>query len=154
MVIPQMTDLYHTGLVVDDIHGAMASLGAAFGVEWTEPIHTTTPVRTRAGVVERESIVSFSRGAGHHLELIQQVFGGVWVPADGSPRLHHLAFWVDDLAAESARLTELGMPVCVTGLGDGPVASFAYHDAGQGSLFIELNMKSKRDRLYEMIDHR
>jgi catechol 2,3-dioxygenase-like lactoylglutathione lyase family enzyme len=148
-----MTDLYHTGLIVDDIEKARQSLGAAFGVEWTEPSHTTAPVRTPEGVVERESIICFSRGNGHHLELIQQVFGGVWSPEDGRPRLHHLAFWVDDLEAESARLEALGMPVVVTAMGDRPVASFVYHDGGQGSLFLELNMREKRDRLYEMVGH-
>jgi catechol 2,3-dioxygenase-like lactoylglutathione lyase family enzyme len=148
-----IADLYHTGLVVDDIDAARRSLGEAFGIEFTEPVHSKSPVRTPNGVVERESLVSFSRGSGHHIELIQQLFGGVWAPDDGGPRLHHLAFWVDDLHAESARLEALGMPVIVTAgaAGEATVSSFAYHDPGLGALFLELSPRTKRDQLYEMI---
>jgi catechol 2,3-dioxygenase-like lactoylglutathione lyase family enzyme len=146
-----MADLHHTGLVVDDIDEARRSLGAALGVEFTEPVRSSAPVRTPDGVRERESLVCFSRGAGHRIELIQQVFGGVWAPAGGEPRLHHLAFWVDDLEAESARLESLGMPLVVTAAaGDAPVNGFAYHDPGVGALFFELNPRSKRRALDEM----
>ena len=147
------TDLFHTGLVVDDIEAARRSFGAAFGIEFTEPVHSSHPVRTPNGVVERESLVSFSRGGGHHIELIEQVAGGVWEPSGGRPRLHHLAFWVDDLQAESARLEALGMPLVVTAAGQEPVSSFAYHDPGAGALFFELSPRTKQAQLYEMIGH-
>jgi hypothetical protein len=150
--MPSMADMYHTGMVVDDLESAMRSLHEAVGAEWSEPRRAAMPVRTSRGVIERESLVAFSRGEPPHIELIQQVFGGVWVPADGSPRLHHIGFWVDDLAGESARLEALGLRRCVTAPGDGPASSFAYHDGGQGGLFIELNDRSKREMLYRVIN--
>ena len=152
MTLHGMHDLYHTGLVVNDLQEAMRTMTAAVGAQWAEPVHATLPVRTPHGIVERESWVTFSTGEPHHIELIEAVWGGVWVPDDGGPRLHHLGFWVDDLQAESARLEGLGLPLRVTGVGGEGAISFAYHDAGQGALFLELNSRSKRTQLYEWLE--
>jgi hypothetical protein len=140
-----ISELYHTGLVVDDLRTAMKAFSAALGVEWAGPVTSTAPVRHHErGIVERESLVAFSRGGPQLLELIQPLAGGLWDPPS-APRLHHLGFWVADIAKESARLAELGMPVVLDG------GSFVYHDSGQGSLYFELNCKSRQALTFAFI---
>ena len=140
-----ISDLYHTGLVVDDLRSAMQSFTKALGVEWAGPVASSAPLRhCERGLVERESLVAFSRGGPQLLELIQPISGELWDPP-GAPRLHHLGFWVDDLAAESERLVALDMPVVLHG------GSFVYHDTGQGSLYFELNCRSRQARTFAFI---
>jgi len=137
-----LSDLVHTSLIVNDMATARRSLSAAYGCEWSEPTHYTAPVRTPAGVVDQDSITCFSLDNSHRLELLQPVYGGIWPQDDDRPRLHHLAFQVDDLELESARLEALGMPVVLTGIGDAPVAGFVFH-GGPGSLFTELTVSHR-----------
>lgn len=40
------------------------------------------------------------------LEIIESVPGTHWLPADGS--VHHIGYWSDDVAGDSARLADLG----------------------------------------------
>lgn len=59
--------------------------------------------------------------------------------------LHHVAYFVDDLEAETARLAEKGIPV-ITRVYSGPGgAGFAYFDLRQngGNILIELMQRRK-----------
>jgi catechol 2,3-dioxygenase-like lactoylglutathione lyase family enzyme len=72
-----------------------------------------------------------------HLELIQAVPGTTWTVVPGRA-LHHLGYWVDDLAATCRALEEQGLPLELCG-GDDPAAPtrFGYH-LGPDGLRIEV----------------
>jgi catechol 2,3-dioxygenase-like lactoylglutathione lyase family enzyme len=137
-MIAGLTDFFHTGVVVDDMQRATAEMSKAFGFEWAEPTEILAPVRLHDGVVQAHRWVTYSIGGAHAIELIQQADGEIYVPTDGSQRLHHLGFWVDDLTAESRRLESLGMPVRMMGPAHADQPYFAFHDGMLGGLFIEL----------------
>ena len=73
-------DQFHVGIVVDDLHAALAELTELFGYEWC------------------------AQTSG---ELIQSVPGTPWVPAPSSG-LHHAGYWSDDTAADAALLVSRG----------------------------------------------
>src|SRR4051812_45661960 len=147
-----MAGLWHPGLIVDDLDAAMAAYSDILAVEWASPKRNQTPVRGPQGIVERETWLTYSLGEGHHIELIWEVAGGVWSPASPQPRLHHMGFWVDDLQAESARLVAKGYALHLTGPAEEGALHFAYHDAKQGALFIELNMASNRPTVLDWVE--
>lgn len=99
-------DLYHVGLVVDDIDAAAARLTAAAGYHWTAPLAYTISVTTEGGDIDVPLRFVYSIEAPH-LELIEQVPGTLWTAAPGQPA-HHLGYWVDDLGAAAADLQRAG----------------------------------------------
>lgn len=125
-------DYYHTGIVVPDITEAMASLEASGGYRWTNPMSYVLPLRTADGIAEFTSTFVYSLQAPH-LELIQEAPGSPWIASPGSA-IHHLGYFVDDLA-ESARLLERnGFTFEATaGTGPGALALFAYYVNGSGT---------------------
>ena len=79
-----------------------------------------------------------------HLELLQSQPDGYYA-APGGSHLHHVGRWVDDLAAESARLAEQGLAVEALGVGpDGTVpAMFAFHRGDHG---VRLELVDRANR--------
>lgn len=49
----------------------------------------------------------------YHVEIIQSVPGTLWKPVAGSG-IHHLGYWSDDVAADSAELAADGVDVAAT----------------------------------------
>jgi hypothetical protein len=78
-----------------------------------------------------------------HIEIVQAVPGTIWdAPA---PVLHHMGYWVPDLAVASGALNAAGSPVEVHGVdGAGVITTFAYHRGADG-LLIELTDGSRRE---------
>jgi catechol 2,3-dioxygenase-like lactoylglutathione lyase family enzyme len=102
-------DLFHTGIRVPDLEEAMVELGEGLGVTWAEtrenPAQTLwTPTD---GLQEIHLRYTYSAEAPQHVELLHGTPGSFW---DGDDRTgaHHLGIWVDDVAAETGRLVELG----------------------------------------------
>ncbi|MDG2026039.1 MAG: VOC family protein [Acidimicrobiales bacterium] len=127
-------DLFHTGIVVDDLDDTLARLTAAVGYRWCEKICLPSQITTADGQeIEMESTFCYSMG-GPRLEIIQATPGTIWEPATSG--IHHLGYWSDDVAADSARLVEHGM---VRELHGGPedAPMFAYH-RGQVGPRIEI----------------
>ena len=106
MTVLQPTDLYHVGLIVDDIDAAAERLTAVNGYGWTKPVEATLTITTADGDYEVPFKFVYSLQAPH-LELIQQVPGTIWAPVAGTAA-HHLGYWVDDLAAAAAGLEQAG----------------------------------------------
>jgi catechol 2,3-dioxygenase-like lactoylglutathione lyase family enzyme len=96
-------DYYHTGVVVPDLDAAMARLSALGGYQWINPLTYTLPFRTANGTRELTSTFVYSLQSPH-VELIQQVPDSPWIAAPGNS-VHHLGYFVDDLA-ETARTLE------------------------------------------------
>jgi hypothetical protein len=139
MTDSRMPRVFHTGLIVHDLEQAMRDYGRAFGYTFAEPAETSSMLQTPRGLLPRRSIATFTLEGPHRLELIQQVDPTAWAAAEGGPRLHHLGYWVDDLAAESARLIALGFRQQIHGLGDdGGIGRMSYHVDPNGGLYLEL----------------
>ncbi|MCK9904159.1 hypothetical protein CC117_29955 [Parafrankia colletiae] len=104
--ILQPADLFHTGIVVDDLVVARKELGSVLGVTWYEG-GATVRLRTQEGTRSVSTAYVLSREGTHHVELVQSIEGTLWATA-APGHAHHLGYWVDDLAAATEALEALG----------------------------------------------
>jgi hypothetical protein len=86
-------------------------------------------------------LVQFSAAGPPYVELLQGDSGGPW-DAGGRPRLDHLGYWVDDRAAERARLEEAGFAAI-----DYAASAAHYHVLPRTGLRVEPIDTRQRDRL-------
>jgi Glyoxalase/Bleomycin resistance protein/Dioxygenase superfamily len=124
MTILQPTDLYHVGLIVDDIDAAAKRLTAVNGYGWTKPVEAVVAITT----AERDYEVPFKfiySLQAPHLELVQQVPGTIWCTMPDTAA-HHLGYWVDDLATAAAGLEQAGYRQEARPAGD-ELSMFAYY---------------------------
>lgn len=153
MTHPQMTGLFHTGMVVRDLDLAMADLTEAFGFSWAPPARSAGNLHSPAGLAFRESRLTFSLEGPHHIELVEQVDSTAWQHGTGGPMVHHLGFVVDDLPAEVERLNRIGFKSeFVQEASDGGMGGFSYHYNHHGGLWLELvasSVKALTDRWIE-----
>ncbi len=125
-------DLYHTGIVVPDLEAAMARLGALAGYRWIKPLSYTLPFRIADGVHEFTSTIVYSMQAPH-VELVQEVPGSPWIAAPGGA-VHHLGYFVDDLAECGKGLEDNGFSLEMTADVPGSeLAMFAYYVDAAGT---------------------
>ncbi|CAO5165332.1 VOC domain-containing protein [Frankia sp. AiPs1] len=99
-------DLFHTGIVVDDLEAAREELGSVLGVTWYEG-GATVRLRTRDGTRAVSTAYVLSREGTHHVELVQSIEGTLWTAVTPG-HAHHLGYWVDDLAGATEALEALG----------------------------------------------
>jgi len=128
--------VYHVGFVVPDLEEGIATMTEVLGVPFTEPIDLAglqlmTPEGPRDEVLR---LAYTTRPA--NVELIGTVSGTLW-DFDDAHRGHHLGVWSDDVQAEAARLTALGMPALWWGVGTEGRWMFSYHLTPYG-MYIEL----------------
>ena len=124
MTILQPTDLYHVGLIVDDIDTAAKRLTAVNGYGWTKPVEAVLAVTTPERDYEVPFKFIYSLQAPH-LELIQQVPGTIWAPVPGNAA-HHLGYWAADLTVTAAALEDAGYRQEARPAGD-ELSMFAYY---------------------------
>jgi hypothetical protein len=104
-------DLYHTGIVVDDVDSALQWLTEMAGYQWCHPIAIEQTVTTPRGQVAIPLRIVYSQSEPR-LEIIQAIPDTVW-SADTSG-IHHLGYWSDDVEADVGLLCAGGMRVEVT----------------------------------------
>ena len=122
-------DQFHTGVVVPDLEAALAELTALFGCEWCDEVRVDQPVRLPTGDTTVELQFRYSRSTPRR-EVIQQQPGTLWMPADSG--LHHLGYWSDDVAADSAALEQAGNVHEASGTGPDGSPTWAYHRSPTG----------------------
>ena len=88
-------DLFHTGIVVDDLDAAQEEFGRLLGVTWLEGGGKVRMV-TAEGESRAVTKYAISAEGPHHVELVQSVPGTLY-EANGSNRAHHVGYWVDDV---------------------------------------------------------
>jgi hypothetical protein len=135
-------DLFHTGIVVDDLETAKDELGGQLGLTWFEG---GAAVRLLGGGGTRTVSTSYalSREGPHHVELTQSIDGTLWEAA-APGHAHHIGYWVDDVEAASAVLTEGGSPrVARVGMDDDGPPMCAYHRMPTG-LYVEVVSRALR----------
>ncbi|HWE70351.1 MAG TPA: VOC family protein [Acidimicrobiales bacterium] len=99
---------HHIALAVPQLEAGMAEVGGALGLTWRPVQQTDTTVRDADGVVHPAPVrVTYSAGAAPAVEVFEAIPGTPLDVPVGSP-FHHVGVWVDDLAAESARLEAAG----------------------------------------------
>jgi hypothetical protein len=124
-------DLFHQGIVVDDLEGTLAGLTALFGYEWCDEMGGPTKVTLPTGEAVVDLRFAYSRSVPR-LEIIRSVPGNpLWQPAAGSG-IHHLGYWSDDVPGDSAALTKAGYDLEAAGTGPDGLPYWAYHRGPSG----------------------
>lgn len=138
-------DIYHFGVVVQDIEASMQDLGARLQLTWAPLQRREQLVRTGDGEPVAEHIAfTYSVQGTPHLELIESEEQRMWVPCP-SGQLHHLGVFAEDVPAESARLAEQGARLEFGGGHSGTPAGFAYHLL-PGGLRLEIVEAGRREQ--------
>ncbi|MEO5841160.1 MAG: VOC family protein [Acidimicrobiales bacterium] len=143
---------YHVGIATCDLDAAMASVGQLFGLEWADVMGgIAAPMRGSDGPVDWVlNRVVHSMGGPMRVELLEGGPGSVW-DTDEVAVLHHVAYWVDDVAATVALLESDGWSLDVTiATEDGRPSMFAYMTK-PGNARVELTEASRRDETLERL---
>jgi catechol 2,3-dioxygenase-like lactoylglutathione lyase family enzyme len=144
-MIGDQWSMCHVAIAVDDLEAAMEHYGSTLGVGFSEILSFAGMplVRPDGGEAHNDVRVVWTTGNEPPLELMQGPPGSIWEVGPGENRIHHVAFWVDDLEAESRRLEEAGMQLQLTLAPGRPPKGMAYHLAPSG-MRIELMRSEDR----------
>lgn len=129
-------DLWHTGIVVDDLEAAKTELTATMGLAWMDGGAEVRLV-TDEGTTTVTTAYALSTQGPHHIELGASIPDTLW--SVGPPgQAHHVGYWVDDVVAVSDELSRRGAPrlAAVTMRDDLPPMC-AYHRSASG-LIVEI----------------
>jgi catechol 2,3-dioxygenase-like lactoylglutathione lyase family enzyme len=133
--------LFHIGVVADDIDAAMAEMSRTLGLTWRggRPASVELCIYGQERTVEMR--IAHSVQGPPHVEVIQAVAGTPWeTPAAAGA--HHLCFWSDDAAAVCAALERAGSRRVLGRLG----ADSGYFLSPSG-LYVEVIGRPLRDHL-------
>ena len=103
-----MGSIWHIGIAVPDLEKGQKELGEVFGLRWRPARVRNLTLADAAGrSYAVECHVVFSLGGPFAVEVWQAISGTpLDMPQAGG--VHHIGYWVDDLAAEAKRLDALG----------------------------------------------
>ena len=109
-----MGSIWHIGIAVHDLEKGQKELSEVFGLRWRPArVRKLTLLDAAGGPFAVECHVVFSLGGPFAVEVWHAIPGTpLGVPAAGG--VHHIGYWVDDLAAEAKRLDALGYPSYAT----------------------------------------
>jgi hypothetical protein len=123
-------DQFHVGVVVDDFDAALADLSSMFGYEWCDELGGPIQVRLPTGAALLNLRCAYSRSSPR-LEIVGRIPRTLWEPAAGSG-IHHIGYWSDDVAADSAELERCGYVAEATGDGPDGAPLFAFYRRATG----------------------
>ena len=101
-------DLYHVGIVVDDLLATLRWFTKVAGYEWCEEYAGDQVVETPEGEVTIPLRFAYSMNEPR-LEVLQAVPGTLWTPSDSG--IHHLGYWSDDVNRDVEALVATGLDV-------------------------------------------
>ncbi|MGE0740826.1 MAG: VOC family protein [Hyphomonadaceae bacterium] len=131
--------LLHFGFRVHDIERTMQAYTELFGIEWDPVAEYALPRDGDASKLSRSKVTHGKTGDGVEIEMVQYVEGP---PVDehvlgGREGISHVAFLVDDLAAERAKAQARG--IAIVNEGSAPRASWIFlHDERLGGALVQL----------------
>ena len=136
-------DLYHLGIVTDDLDGLRGEMSDLLGYEWAAEVTARTPVCLLGTDTALDLRLLYSRTTPR-VELVSSVPGNpVWTPAGGSG-VHHLGYWSDDLAVDAAELERRGFVTEALGQEPGGPAMWGYFTR-EGAPRIELVSRAMQE---------
>jgi catechol 2,3-dioxygenase-like lactoylglutathione lyase family enzyme len=124
------TDQFHVGVVVDDLEATLAQLTDLFGYEWCDEIGGPMKVVVPGGETEVEVRFVYSR-TEPRVEVIRTAPGTLWEPA-GASGIHHLGYWSDDVAGDSAALLARGYVAEAAGVRPDGTPYWTFHRSAIG----------------------
>jgi hypothetical protein len=138
-------DLFHTGIIVDDLASAKDEYGSLLGLTWRGG-GADIALITDEGVRTVPTAYALSREGPHRLELVQSLEGTLWTVTEPG-RQHHLGWFVDDLGSTSAELASQGATWLATiALDETAPPMCSYHQLPNG-LCVEIVDRSFRRML-------
>ena len=125
-------DQFHVGIVAADFEATVAGLTSLFGYQWCDEMGGPIHVRLPAGDAVLDVRCVYSR-TSPRLEIVRPIPGTLWEPAADSG-IHHVGYWSDDVAADSAALERDGyLPEATRQDPDGGgAAAFAFYRSAAG----------------------
>jgi hypothetical protein len=123
-------DLYHTGLVVEDIDATMRWFTEVAGYEWCDQFAGEQVVQLPSGErkVQFRGVYSLSEP---RLELVGTVPDTLWQPTNAG--VHHLGYWSDDVDGDVATLAANGVQLEAWSLLPNGSSLWAYCRAASGT---------------------
>lgn len=126
-------DLYHIGIVVDDLDRTLGWFTKIAGYRWCEEYAGDQLVETPEGELTIPMRFCYSMNKPR-LEILQSVPGTLWTPSNSG--IHHLGYWSDNVNDDVETLVDAGHEVeARVPLPDGSVL-WAYC-RGEGATRIE-----------------
>ena len=102
---------FHVGILVEDMHDAIARFGEVLGLDFATPPRSLIPQLDEGGEVrDWEVYVSYSRQGPPHFELIEAAGDGIFGAQQGYG-FHHLGAWIEDAPAFAQRLGQIDVGV-------------------------------------------
>jgi len=103
-----MQSIWHIGIAVPDLEQGKREISEVFGLRWRPARVRSLTLTDEAGrSCPVECHVVFSLGGPFAVEVWQAIPGTpLDMPKGGG--VHHIGYWVDDIAAEARRLGTLG----------------------------------------------
>jgi hypothetical protein len=136
-------NVYHVGVVVNDIESSIREVGDQLGVTFDAPQLLTVTSGGPGGGGRPASVrLAYSHGEPPFLELLEASEDGVWTQAGGQ-RLHHVGVWTPDIKKEVGRLELLGFSTEMVGIAADERDLFAYLINAQG---IRVELVAERIR--------
>ena len=123
-------ELFHVCIVASDLEATMDLLSRNVGVRWTEPFAAEMPVRLAGGDAATFTPRNAYSTTFPHIELVE-ARPGTLLTSDPSGGVHHMGYWVDDLASGVEDLVSRGYRAEM--LGSGPPAGAGAEAADQGA---------------------
>lgn len=99
-------DLFHVGIVTADLEATQAQLTELLGYEWGPEVGAPTEVILPSGERTLDLRCAYSITTPR-LEVVRSIPGTFWESSPGSG-IHHVGYWSDDVAADAAKLGQLG----------------------------------------------
>ena len=134
----QITDPFHSGIVVSDVEEAMAEISASTGMSWHSLQSLDLDLLVDGEVVSTSVSFTYSVEGPVQLELAAGPKGSFW-DVDLYGGLNHLGYWTEDLQGDIAALKAGGCELIYGGAGeDGGLEGFAFLVPPAAPMRIEL----------------
>ena len=144
-----MGSIWHIGIAVPDLEKGQKELGEVFGLRWRPArVRKLTLADTAGRPYAVECHVAFSLGGPFAVEVWQAIPGTPLDMPEGGG-VHHIGYWVDDLAAEAKRLDALGYAGYATA---GTTPDTTMHPSSRTGVRFVLANPSDPSRLNEFND--
>lgn len=123
-------DQFHLGIVAEDFEATAAALSSVFGYEWGPEVGSEVELTLPTGEAVLNLRCAFTTSIPR-LEIVRSIPGTLWEPVAGAG-IHHVGYWSDDVAADTAELERHGYVNEATRLGPDGAPFFTFQRSPAG----------------------